>query len=574
MNPGDCISGLLEVLYSGVNKRMKRFFLAAVLSLFLFPLCGMAQDCLDCHEKYQKADHGKVKCVACHSDAKDLPHPEKLKRPECASCHGDAVKQHEASVHSGKGLKCKSCHNVHAPRQETKTCASCHASVAHKKLPSARKHLAEMNCVGCHAKNARGQINVRVELRQSITRDVLDKDGNRFVDEKEWKDFLVHSQSVVGDGYRIRRFYSATGSSHAVGPTAISCNGCHVENKVFHKATLEINARGQKIGMALDPHSVIPRLPIVDLYRLTAHGKGGVACADCHVSQERIDDHVCAKCHDKVYNVYKGTKHAKGGAAKCTDCHDPHKVKAYRELGAAERVAVCVRCHGDYRKHHRWLPHAELHFMYLECSTCHSPRSKKSMVFNVNVHEKDGRRRLTRDDITAAFGGTKQTKDLIDANGDDRIVPSEVVPFFEDLGRTTKGVVGVEGSIVVTDIHHDYSQVQKRDKVCTTCHSNDAPFYQSMYLVLPETEGLFYMPVKGTVLAAMPSSIALNFFLLGETKARWSDIRALVGARGEARDEIVKELGFKWIDIVGVFLSIAVLIFVCLHIVLRMVFRR
>ncbi len=553
---------------------MGRFFLAAILCIFLLPFCAAAQECIDCHEKYQKVDHGKRKCVACHSDAKDLPHAEKLKKPECTSCHGTAVRQHEASIHAGKGLKCKSCHNVHIPRQETRKCTDCHASVSHGRLPSAQKHLAEMSCVGCHAKNPQGHINVRVELKQSITRDVLDRDGNRSVDEKEWKDFLFHAQSVVGDGYRIRRFYSATGSAHAVGRRAMSCGGCHVENRVFRKATLEINAQGQRIKMALDPHSVIPRLPIADLYSLTAHGKGGVACADCHVSQKRIDDHVCAKCHNNVYGVYKGTRHAKGGAAKCTDCHDPHKIKTYRELGTSERMAVCVRCHGNYIKHHRWLPHPELHFMYLECSTCHSPLSKKSMVFNVSVDGKDGKRRLTRDDITAAFGATKQTKDLIDANADERIVPSEIVPFFEDLGRTTKGTVGVEGSIVVTDIYHDYSQVQKRDKVCSTCHSNDAPFYHSMYLVLPETEGLFYMPVKGTVLAAMPSSIALNFFLLGETKARWSDIRALVGARGEAREEIVKELGFKWIDIIGVFLSLAVLLFVCVHIVLRVVFKR
>jgi hypothetical protein len=196
------------------------------------------------------------------------------------------------------------------------------------------------------------------------------------------------------------------------------------------------------------------------------------------------------------------------------------------------------------------------------------------MVFNINVQTKDGKRRFTRDDITAAFGESKYTRELIDVNRDERIVPSEIIPFFEALERNTKGTVGIEGSIVVTDIHHDYSQVQKRDKVCTTCHSNDAPFYQSMYLVVPEMEGLFYMPVKGTVLAAMPSSIALNFFLLGETKARWSDIRAVVGARGDARGELVRELGFKWIDIVGFFLSLAVLFFVCIHIVLRVVFKR
>jgi cytochrome c553 len=48
-----------------------------------------------------------------------------------------------------------------------------------------------------------------------------------------------------------------------------------------------------------------------------------------------------------------------------------HRVKTYRS-GYVGTVAVCVRCHGNYMKHHRWLPHAELHFMYLEV---HLPQS-------------------------------------------------------------------------------------------------------------------------------------------------------------------------------------------------------
>ena len=551
---------------------MRRFL--ATMILFLFPLCTVAaQECLDCHDKYRKTNHGKLDCVACHSDIKDLPHADKLVKPDCTSCHGEAAKQYQVSVHSGKGLTCKGCHGVHTPKQDTKKCASCHPSVAHKALPSARKHLSALDCTGCHAKGVKGHISVRVDgAKQALARDTFDRDGNRFVDEKEWKDFLVHAQSVVKETYRIKRVYSAAGSAHGIGTQATSCKGCHVENKVFQKATLEVNAP-QRVSMAIDPHSVIPRLPLTDLYALTSHGKGGVACRDCHVSQARIDDGVCAKCHGEVYRVYKGTTHAKGSAANCTDCHDPHKVKTYRELGAAERVAVCARCHTDYMARHRWLPHAQLHFKYLECSTCHSPRSEKGMVFNINVPARDGEKRLDHDDIAAVFGESKRTRERVDVNADGRIVSSEIIPFFEAL-KSAKGQVSIEGSIVVTGIHHDYSQVQKREKVCATCHSDDAPFYDSMYLVLPEKDGLYYMPVKGSVLSAMPSSLAVNFFLLGETKMRWSDIRAFLGARGEARRSIAGDIGFRWIDIAGIFLCLAVLFFVCVHIILRVVFRR
>ncbi len=554
---------------------MRRFLSLAILSLFVLPLCTIAaEECFDCHDKYKKSNHGKLDCVVCHNDIKDLPHADKLAKPACTSCHAEAAKSFQASVHSDKGFKCSGCHNVHTPARDTKTCASCHSRVVHKTLPSAQKHLAELECSGCHARAVQGRISVKVDSKQSMAKDTLDKDGNKFVDVGEWKDFLVHSYSMVKDSYRIKRVYSVAGSAHNIGAKAISCNGCHVENKVFRKATLEVNAAGQHFSMGLDPHSVIPRLPMTDLYGLTSHGKSGVLCQDCHVSQERIDDGVCARCHAKVYGVYKGTKHAKGTAAYCTDCHDPHKVKTYRELGTGERISVCARCHTNYMEKHRWLPHAELHFMYLECSTCHSPQSEKGMVFNVSVGGEEGKRKLTYDDVAAAFGSRKRARNLIDVNGDGRIVSSEIVPFFEDLKKKTQGKVGIEGSIVVTGVYHDYSQVQKRDKVCATCHSEDAPFYQSMYLVLPEEKGFSYMPVKGTVLSTVPSSLGVNFFLLGETKMRWSDVRALLGARGEARRELLQELGFRWVDIAGIFLCLAALFLVCIHIILRVVFRR
>ncbi|MBP1747658.1 MAG: cbcA [Deltaproteobacteria bacterium] len=549
--------------------------LLAILILVFIPLHLLgADECFDCHDKYKKTNHGKLDCTACHNDAKDLPHPEKLKKPGCAFCHGEAAKMYETSAHAEKQLACGQCHTVHNLAQGAKKCISCHPSVAHKSLPSTRKHLAAADCTGCHSRSVHGEINVQVNIPQPVLRETIDKDSNNRVDEKEWKDFLAYTQSVVKDTYRITRKYSARGSTHNIGEKTISCNGCHVENKVFQKAFVELVAPGQRSKLILDPHSVIPRLPVSDLYGLTSHGKSGVACRDCHASQGRISDRVCIKCHEKVYNVYKSSAHAKGSAANCTDCHDPHKVKTYKELRPSERITVCTRCHSDYEGKHTWLPHAELHFMYLECSTCHSPRSEKGMVFNIKVRTEAGERNLSYDDIAAAFGTKRSARDLIDRDLDRRIASSEIVPFFDRLKTTTRGTVAIDGSIVVTRVHHDYSEVQKRDKVCTTCHSDDAPFYQSMYLVLPERQGFSHMPVKGTVLASMPSSLALNFILLGETKLRWSDIKTLFRAKGETRREIIEDLRFRWIDIIGIFILIMVLFFIVVHIILRVVFRR
>ena len=196
------------------------------------------------------------------------------------------------------------------------------------------------------------------------------------------------------------------------------------------------------------------------------------------------------------------------------------------------------------------------------------------MVFTMSTGTQGGRRKLSHDDIVKAFGQKKPPANLVDVNADGRVVSSELVPFFAALNKGTEGNVNINGSIVVTRIHHDYSQVQKREKVCATCHSQDAPFYQSMYLVLPDRDGMSYIPVKGTVLSAMPSSLVVNTFLLGETKVNWKDIKAFLGARGEARREIARELGFKWIDLAGIFLCLVALFFVCVHIIIRVVFKR
>ena len=92
-----------------------------------------------------------------------------------------------------------------------------------------------------------------------------------------------------------------------------------------------------------------------------------------------------------------------------------------------------------------------------------------------------------------------------------------------------------------------------------------------MFLVVPEKEGLLYIPVKDTTLSALPIALATDLTLLGEEKIRHEDIRRLFRMGGEERSAFTRELGLKWIDFVGVTLAILVLCFVVLHAILRMV---
>ena len=111
--------------------------------------------------KFASSVHGemKLKCTDCHADvsADKLPHPEKLKPVNCASCHEKAVKEYAGTVHgvARKGgntvaATCTDCHGTHDIKRAKgadsrtnhanveATCGKCHGSdaiVAKGKLP-------------------------------------------------------------------------------------------------------------------------------------------------------------------------------------------------------------------------------------------------------------------------------------------------------------------------------------------------------------------------------------------------------------------------------------------------------
>ena len=297
-------------------------------------------------------------------------------------------------------------------------------------------------------------------------------------------------------------------------------------------------------------------------------------CADCHVSAEKISDHVCINCHKELFNLYKYSVHGTKNAAQCTDCHNPHRIKSYKELNAQERVAICARCHKNYIAKHTWLPNTALHFHYLECTTCHSPESQKSMLFTFGRKAPQVESSLTYEEMKRLLPPGSEVGRVLDRNADRVVSSEELANFFLHLREKLGKQLHLDGSILVTQVYHDFTVTRHHEKECTACHSNDAPFYASMFLVVPEKEGLLYIPVKNTALSALPISLATDMTLLGEEKIRLEDIRRLFRLGGKERFAFTEELGLKWIDFVGVTLAILVLCFVVLHAVLRVVTRR
>lgn len=458
---------------------------------------------------------------------------------------------------------------------KTKSCRDCHQAAQHRALPSKEKHLSSLSCLSCHSTPRATSVRIEIETKRDwlLKSQTIDLDGNNRIDQTEWDNLRGLLQRNIKGKYSVYRRYQTDADAHGVTKNPQNCSICHSERSLFGQARLFFTGAA-RFEISVDASIFIPDLPSIDSYAKTTHGRKGVLCSSCHRSQAPIDDDVCIGCHKEVYSVYKDTVHAKKGATQCTDCHNPHRIEGYRELSAKQRMAVCSRCHQDYVQKHTWLPGTIRHFDHLECTTCHSPASTKSMIFFLVSGKGTSREPVTYEAFENVYGKKITIAPLLDRNGDGVVDSRELADFFTDVRKRLGDSVFVATSIVVTNVHHDFSSKRHREKICATCHSPQAPFYQSMFFVLPEDGYHGYVPVKGTVLSALPTSVFIDMSLLGEQKATWSDVQGFFSLKSGEFRKYAQELGFKWIDIVGMGLIFVTLFFVTIHSVTRIILKR
>ncbi len=531
-------------------------------------------ECLGCHGTFKDFFHGGTTCQDCHKDVVSLPHEEKLKKPSCNACHEGAAKLHATGIHKIAKVECKSCHNAHMVEKGRKSCTDCHKKVPHRLLPSKGKHLEKLECHACHgtAKKSTVRVELQVSDRALISKESIDLDKNNKIDMSEWDNLQAILQKKAKK-YSLNRVYTTDTDVHGIMEKPHACKTCHIDRQLFHQARLHVSG-AVKFEIPVDPSIFIPEIPSIESYGQTVHGRKGVRCSDCHESQKSIDDSVCINCHKEVHGIYKNTVHAQKGATQCTDCHNPHRIEAYKELEAKERVAVCSRCHKDYIQTHTWLPNTILHFNYLECSTCHSPESAKSMVFYLSTRKGDKKEIVSYKTLESFYGKNVLMTPLLDKNGNEIVDSQELRDFFIDVKKQLADNAFIGSSIVVTRVHHDYSVKRQKERICTTCHSDKAPFYESMFFVLPENGYHVYIPVIGTILSSIPVSFFLDISLLGEQKATWSDIKGFFALKPGELAQYSKELGFKWIDILGIGLGLVILFFVLIHLFTRLLTKK
>ena len=332
------------------------------------PAPGVNETCLMCHadkdakradgrsiavdaDKFKSSVHGglSLKCTDCHSDvsAQKLPHADKLKSVNCATCHDKAVAEYAGTVH---GLARKGGNAVAA------SCTDCHGThdIMRSKDADSRTNHAniERTCSKCHGSDdivAKGKLpggNIDSKFHDSI-----------------------HGKALKG---------AAQGSA----PT---CNNCHGSHNIRAKGeTASRTSRAnipQTCGSCHKAESVA--------YLSGQHGKmrqdGNMAapgCTDCH-SAHGIQQHEspkfqvdvikeCGTCHSDYLATYRDTFHGQVTAlgyarmATCASCHGAHDVlpasNPASKVSKQNRLKTCQQCHaGASANFASFDPHANRH---------------------------------------------------------------------------------------------------------------------------------------------------------------------------------------------------------------------
>ncbi|MGA8188825.1 MAG: cytochrome b/b6 domain-containing protein [Candidatus Sulfotelmatobacter sp.] len=299
------------------------------------------QDCLACHgqagmksdagkdlsidpARHAASAHGVLGCKDCHTAIKEFPHPAKIAKVRCATCHADEAKSSPASAHSILGES---------------ACASCHGSV--HQLTTTEK-LIPGKCMECHAEEVQA-------LESSI-----------------------HGQATKNGDPDAPKCQSCHGSIHAVKASG------EADSTVARKNMADTCATCHSDAGFLSRHQ-IPVAHPVNSYKQSVHGravalgKDAAVCSSCHGSHDiypATDERskvnhwkvpeTCGQCHMEIARQFNQSVHGeavKAGvrdAPVCIDCHGEHLIMDPSNPASplnAQNISAqtCGRCHGDAR---------------------------------------------------------------------------------------------------------------------------------------------------------------------------------------------------------------------------------
>lgn len=333
------------------------------------------ETCLTCHGSpdmgapvvdtaaFAKSIHGGNLCVSCHTDAAEIPHPEKLAAVSCAKCHRLETQIYLQSDHGRAVARGKA---------EAASCKDCHGhshtllNSRHPASPVNRKNIHD-TCAACHGKTD-APANQRLTERKPV------ESYDHTVHGVAFRQGKVNA-AVCSDCHGTHDLHGSANAASRVNRARISetCGKCHQNVLAVYKESVHGNA--------------------------SSHGiKESPICTDCH------GEHTIQAINDPTSSVFRGAV-----TKTCSGCHESERLVAKFGLPAGRlksfmdtyhglaskrgdmRVANCASCHGW----HDVLPHTDtrsaIHPNNLSntCGRCHEGAQSKLLSGRIHASAKD-----------------------------------------------------------------------------------------------------------------------------------------------------------------------------------------
>lgn len=287
----------------------------------------------------------------------------------------------------------------------------------------------------------------------------------------------------------------------------------------------------------------------VDEGRFGRSVHSSLECTDCHADiselphPQRLQKVDCSTCHTEVSEAYQGSGHP----AECYDCHNPHYAQSFTLIRVSEKNEPCLKCHmwKDIKEIEVHKRHKGAFKEKLGCTTCHSSQAKNGIVVHLVLKGK-------------GQGEMEPVKGDEDGNG--IIDFGELRSLLAKLKRKDYAPV-LKSELVVLEPTHLIARPEGTN--CLDCHSRKAKALQTVFLSTPSGET---MPLEPKVLSSVS-----DFYPFGTDHLSFEDLSALFREKETNRFELlVRQIGWKWIDLLGYLFLIGALLFVGLHGLLRL----
>lgn len=283
--------------------------------------------CLECHDREIRDSinlsvHSPLTCNDCHSEVKEIPHPEKLPPPGCGTCHGSEYLQHLESIH-GRAIR--------EGIEEAAHCYDCHGShfiigVKEESSPLYFKNLPK-TCGKCHGKE---------EIVEKYKIPV--KNPYQLYEESVHHYAILEGKkgATCSDCHGIHDIDVSTSPKSKINKYKIpeTCSNCH--KKEYEEYVKSIHWKGYLIGIKESPvcndchseHRILPpQSPESPIYPLNIPK----TCSDCHERYTLIQRYgLPSKRLTTFYESYHGLALKAGNiiAANCASCHENHRILA------------------------------------------------------------------------------------------------------------------------------------------------------------------------------------------------------------------------------------------------------